>query len=139
MRTLIIHASEFSYNIKQRVKIPIVEDVDEGQTYEFRNCLVIFVTVEKDDITRLREIKGRFGEDIAVVMGQVNAESAVIYPYAHLSSNLSDPRNAIRVLKRLEDELKARGVSVHRSPFGWYKEFKLHCLGHPLSELSRSF
>jgi len=26
---------------------------------------------------------------------------------------------------------------VVRAPFGWYKEFVLHCHGHPLSELSR--
>jgi hypothetical protein len=28
---------------------------------------------------------------------------------------------------------------VYKAPFGYYKVFELKCLGHPLSELSRSF
>ena len=28
-------------------------------------------------------------------------------------------------------------MEIKRSPFGWYKAFKLSCKGHPLSELAR--
>jgi threonyl-tRNA synthetase len=38
----------------------------------------------------------------------------------------------------LEEQLDAVGFSVKRAPFGWYKAFKLHCKGHPLSELSKT-
>jgi Threonyl-tRNA synthetase len=71
------------------------------------------------------------------VFRSVNAESVVIYPYAHLSSQLAEPKKAVEVLKTLEMLIKAEGLRVIRAPFGWYKAFTLSCYGHPLSELSK--
>jgi len=41
-------------------------------------------------------------------------------------------------LRRLSEILVSRGYKVKRSPFGYYKSFKLECKGHPLSELSKT-
>ncbi|MBU2503476.1 MAG: threonine--tRNA ligase, partial [Nanoarchaeota archaeon] len=68
----------------------------------------------------------------------VGVKSVVIYPYAHLSSNLSSPDVASEVLEKAESAL-AKSFKVVRAPFGYYKEFELKVKGHPLSELSRSF
>ena len=62
----------------------------------------------------------------------------VIYPYAHLSSSLSSPDSAKKILKDMEDTLKKKEFNVQRVPFGWYKSFEVSCKGHPLSELSRT-
>ncbi|OYT63306.1 threonine--tRNA ligase [Methanosarcinales archaeon ex4484_138] len=61
----------------------------------------------------------------------------VLYPYAHLSSDLSSHDVAVSVLKGLETGLDS-DFEVMRAPFGWYKGFTLKCKGHPLSELSRT-
>src|SRR3989344_5405503 len=70
---------------------------------------------------------------------EVKAERIVLYPYAHLSSNLSDPTTALEYLAEAENVLKKEGFEVTRAPFGYYKEFELKCKGHPLSELSKQF
>ena len=62
----------------------------------------------------------------------------MLYPYAHLSSSLASRDPAIKVVATMEDLLRNSGFTVQRSPFGYYKSFRLHCLGHPLAELSRT-
>ncbi|HEC72533.1 MAG TPA: threonine--tRNA ligase [Thermoplasmatales archaeon] len=61
----------------------------------------------------------------------------MLYPYAHLSSNLASPKKAQEILVEIEYKLRNENFNVKRSPFGWYKAFKISCKGHPLSELSR--
>ncbi len=78
-------------------------------------------------------------DDMVDVAGKVNASAIVVYPYAHLSRRLAPPDVALEALRRIEESLKKRGLRVIRAPFGWYKEFELHCYGHPLAELSREF
>ncbi|MEM4717813.1 MAG: threonine--tRNA ligase, partial [Desulfurococcaceae archaeon] len=63
----------------------------------------------------------------------------LIYPYAHLSSNIAPPSKAIEILNELYEKTSTSlKIPVHKAPFGWYKSFKLECYGHPLSELSRT-
>jgi threonyl-tRNA synthetase len=77
---------------------------------------------------------------VKVILEQVNmvkAERIVLYPYSHLSSDLSSPMVALKVLSIVEEGLRAE-TEVTRAPFGWYKTFELRCKGHPLGELARS-
>ena len=70
--------------------------------------------------------------------GKVECRRVMVYPYAHLSSDLSSPELAVAALQNLESSLSSAGYEVKRAPFGWYKSFTVTCKGHPLSELSRS-
>ena len=76
--------------------------------------------------------------EIKDVFGKVGAEIVAIYPYAHLSSSLSSPDAAKKILINMEAGLEEMGLNVKRVPFGWYKSFEVSCKGHPLSELSRT-
>jgi threonyl-tRNA synthetase len=70
---------------------------------------------------------------------KVHTTRVMLYPYAHLSSDLAPPQTAVRALLAVGQGLTERtGLEVHRAPFGWYKSFTLSCKGHPLSELSRT-
>jgi threonyl-tRNA synthetase len=138
MRVLYIHSREFLYKPREKVKIDIAEEAEPTEKI-FHNTLVTFITVEQGDFNRRDEILGAFINDIMDIMQKVKAESVVIYPYAHLSNKLEKPNNAIRLLRMIHRKLEQKGVNSHRAPFGWYKEFKIHCLGHPLAELSRTF
>ncbi|MDI9643162.1 MAG: threonine--tRNA ligase [Archaeoglobales archaeon] len=129
MKLLLIHADYIEYEVKERTKL--AEDF-EGKGDRVEEVLVVFTSVEKGDN---EEIAKRAVEEISDVANKVGANRILIYPYAHLSSNLADSETAIKILKMLESELK--GFEVKRAPFGWYKAFKISCKGHPLSELSR--
>jgi len=138
MRILLIHVDHFEYQVKEKaLKEP--EPISEVEGGGFiKEALVCFCTVEKGDDANPRRVAENASETIEEVARSVKAGCVVLYPYAHLSSNLASSVVAIPLLKSLEEILKAKGFSVVRTPFGWYKSFKLSCKGHPLSELSRT-
>ncbi len=130
MRLLLIHADYIEYEVKEKTKL--AEDFEEkGDRVE--EVLVAFTSVEKGDN---EEVVTKAVGDILDVAKKVDAKRILIYPYAHLSSNLADAETAVSILKKMESEI-AKEFEVKRAPFGWYKAFKLSCKGHPLSELSR--
>ncbi len=129
MRLLLIHADYIEYEVKEKTKI--AEDF-EGRGDKVDEVLVVFTSVEKGDN---EEVVKKAAEEIKDVAGKLGAEKVLIYPYAHLSSNLADSETAISLLRALEAELK--DFEVKRAPFGWYKAFRISCKGHPLSELSK--
>ena len=137
MRTLMIHSDYLRY--KTRSKTKIAEDIDdEKRVSGVDEALVAFIAVEKEDEENPELIINKAVKEILNVQNKVNAENIVIYPYAHLSSSLSNPDIAQKILKGIEAELLDNNEAVLRVPFGWYKSFELSCKGHPLSELSRN-
>ena len=137
MRTLMIHSDYLRY--KTRSKTKLAEDIeDEKRANGVDNALVVFTAVEKEDEENPDLIVLKAVKEILSVQNKVNADNIVIYPYAHLSSSLSNPNVATKILKGIEAELIDNNEAVLRVPFGWYKSFELSCKGHPLSELSRT-
>jgi len=100
--------------------------------------LVAFCTIEKDDEKDPAQVAENGAQAVKDVADQVRTKNIMIYPYAHLSSSLASRDPAIKVLATMESILKGQGFLVQRSPFGYYKSFRIHCLGHPLAELSRT-
>ena len=137
MRLLLLHCESFEYEVRQTaVKNP--EPLQDNRAGKFENVLVAFSTIEKEDEQNPSEVVRRATESIAEVARSVNPKCILIYPYAHLSSSLASAAVAISVLEQESKSLSEMNFEVHRSPFGYYKSFSLHCLGHPLSELSRT-
>jgi len=137
MRILLLHCEHFEYTIREEaVKNP--EPLENNGHGEFQNVLVAFCTVEKEDEPDHEQVVRGVSESVAEVARSVHTNNILVYPYAHLSSSLASRDPAIKILRGVSENLRADGFSVHRSPFGYYKSFQLHCLGHPLSELSRT-
>jgi len=136
MRILSLHCDYIKFKpVKKALKNPEELTKAEEKEKEIKEALVIFTAVEKGDNL---EIVSKLVENIEDIAKQVKAKRIVLYPYAHLSSNLALPDVAISVLKEAEQELKkTKKYDVTRAPFGYYKEFELRCKGHPLAELSR--
>lgn len=61
----------------------------------------------------------------------------LVYPWAHLSNFLSNEANAADVCPTIAKMLNEKGREAHYSPFGWYKSFKISCLGHEVAEMYR--
>ncbi len=130
MKLLLIHADFIEYEVKKKTKIA---ETYEGKGERVEECLVVFTAVEKGDNKSVIE---RAVREISKVAKEIGVERVVVYPYAHLSSELADPSVGIKILNLLTERLSEE-FEVHRAPFGWYKAFKISCKGHPLSELSR--
>lgn len=132
MKMVLLHSDWIEFKPREKA----VKTAEETSKKEVRveEALVTMVTVEKEDNIEVVEKAAR---DILDVFRRVKAERIVLYPWAHLSSNLASPINALEILKKLELKLTEEGIEVVRAPFGWYKAFKISVKGHPLSELSR--
>lgn len=137
MRLLLIHADYLEFEAKEPT--PAAEEVPrERKSGRIEEALVAFTAVEEADEADPLGVARNAASEIESVCKQVEAKRVVLYPYAHLSSSLSTPATAIRVLDAIREELEAKGFEVLRLPFGWYKAFRISCKGHPLSELSRT-
>ena len=136
MQLLLIHSYYIEYEVKKSTHVAekIEESLNHGRLEE---ALTVFIAVESVDEPNPDDAVKRVVEEIDKVAAQVKAERIMLYPYAHLSSDLSSPKVAVSVLKDIEKALSGK-YEVMRAPFGWYKAFKISCKGHPLSELSRS-
>ena len=136
MQLLLIHSDYIEYETKKDT--PVAEKIDESfKKGRLEEALTVFIAVESVDETGRGEVVSRAVDDIRKVAGQVNTDRIMLYPYAHLSSDLSSPSFAVSVLKELE-EILSPDYEVSRAPFGWYKAFRISCKGHPLSELSKT-
>jgi threonyl-tRNA synthetase len=134
MKLLLIHSDYIEYHVKDKA-IPQPEELKE-KTGRLDEALTVFIAVEKPDEDAPQQIVANAASEIRKTAEQLKVTNIMLYPYAHLSSNLGSPKVAQQILIDLENDLKAT-YTVKRSPFGWYKAFKISCKGHPLSELSR--
>ncbi len=133
MKILLVHADFIEFEPKQKA---IKQAEEAGSKKKVDECLVAFTAVEKGDEKNLPKAAEMLAKEIKDVASQVKADNIVLYPYAHLSKDLSSPDAAMKILKETELILK-KDFSVSHAPFGWYKAFTLKAKGHPLAELSR--
>jgi threonyl-tRNA synthetase len=136
LQLLLIHSDFIEFEAKRPTKM--AEEVeDSAKKGRLEEALCAFIAVEKFDEDDPEAVIAEASKQITDVVTQVHAARIMLYPYAHLSSNLSTPATAIKILKGMAETLSG-DYEVMRAPFGWYKAFTLSCKGHPLSELSRS-
>lgn len=135
MRLLLMHADLIAYETLSRTKVAETDIVAKDA---MQDALVAFCAVESADETDPEDIAAQTAAEIRAVAAKVGAVRVMIYPYAHLSSDLARPVAAVSVLKETVRVLTATSsLEVRRAPFGYYKKFTVTCKGHPLSELSR--
>ena len=135
MKLLLIHSDFIEYEVKEKaIKNPEETKVKSDRLEE---ALTAFTAVEKIDEKTPKNAVNRAVSEIEKIAEQLKVKNIMLYPYAHLSSDLASPKKAQEILVEIEYELKQKNYNVKRSPFGWYKAFKISCKGHPLSELSR--
>jgi threonyl-tRNA synthetase len=136
MRLLQLHSDFIEYEPISK-EINDAEEIISKSKIKLENLVVVLVAIEKqdDEVTVLCAV-----EEMKQYLKTVGARKLLIYPYAHLSSNLSSPQNAFEVLKSLERIAKDSLIEqeVYRAPFGWTKAFDIKVKGHPLAENSKT-
>jgi threonyl-tRNA synthetase len=135
MKLLLIHSDYIEYEVKNKA-ISNPEEI-KLKNDRFEEALTVFIAVEKIDEKAPNQTVIDASFEIEKTAEQLKVKNIMLYPYAHLSSDLGSPKIAKEIFIELEYNLKNKYYNVKRSPFGWYKAFKISCKGHPLSELSR--
>ena len=131
MRILQLHCDSIEYTPTKKEIKSAEEDVSTEIT-RLEELVVAFVAVEKDDDSSVAQDAI---SQIKNSMEKIGCKKLLLYPYAHLSSNLASPSLAMSLLKEMES--LASGLDVSHSPFGWTKSYKIHVKGHPLAESSK--
>ncbi len=135
MRIITLHCDYIKFKpLKKALKD--ADELEDKKEKEVKDCLVVLTAIEKGDSHE--QIK-QLMESIEKTAKEVKTKNIVLYPYAHLSSNLANPTTAREYLVEAEHSLVKLKFNAVRAPFGYYKEFELKVKGHPLSELSREF
>src|SRR3989344_6187142 len=123
MKILLLHCDYIKFKaLKKALKSAEELSEKEKKEQEVKEALVVLTAVEKGDSKASVKL---YVDNIKDVASQVKAKNIVLYPYAHLSKNLSSPDVAVEVLKEAEKALEKERYKVSRAPFGYYKEFEL--------------
>lgn len=139
MRLMLIHADRFSFQVTDKTTVSgFAGEIAPGEERaSLEEVLVAFVSVEKGDESDPRDVAEQAAAQIRATADKVGAARVIVYPYAHLSSDLAKPRVAAGALDQITELLSGEsGLEVHRAPFGYYKSYDIACKGHPLSELA---
>ncbi len=131
MRILQLHCDSIEYTPTKK-EIKSAEDIENPQTQRLEELVVVFVAIEDGDDSSVAQ---NAITQIKNSMEKIGCKKLLLYPYAHLSSNLAKPSTAISLLKEMESG--ASDLEVSHSPFGWTKSYKLQVKGHPLAESSK--
>ena len=130
MRILQLHCDNISYEPTKK-EIKSAEDIDP-KPVSIDEVVVCFTAIEKDDT---EDVAKDAISQIKESMKKIGCPKLLLYPYAHLSSDLSAPSTALSLLKLMESECSE--LEVSRAPFGWTKSYNVKVKGHPLAESSK--
>jgi len=131
MRILQLHCDSIEYTPTKK-EIKMAEDIENPEPQRLEEVVVAFVAIEDGDDSSVA--KNAISQ-IKNSMETIGCKKLLLYPYAHLSSNLAKPSVAVTLLKEMEDN--ASDLEVSHSPFGWTKSYKIQVKGHPLAESSK--
>ena len=130
VRILQLHCDNIEYTPTKK-EIKTAEDI-VPETKRLEEVVVVFVAIENGDDSSVAQ---NAASQIRNSMQKIGSNRLLLYPYAHLSSNLAAPSTALSLLKEMESSFS--DIEVSHSPFGWTKSYKIQVKGHPLAESSK--
>lgn len=133
MRLLQLHCDFIEYEPIEK-EIRDAEEIVSKSKIRLEDLVVAFVAIENLDDESVAKMAV---DEIKKYLDMVKSSRLLIYPYAHLSSNLAPPALAIDIIKSVESFAKGSISQVYRAPFGWTKSFNIKVKGHPLAENSK--
>jgi threonyl-tRNA synthetase len=134
MRILLLHADFIEYQPISK-EIQAAEDISSKSSNRIDEVIVALIAVEKDDD---ESIIDQVGSELKTYGEMIKCDSLLIYPYAHLSSDLATHSAAQSMLNSIEKKTRDLFKIVNRAPFGWTKSFNLKIKGHPLAEHAKT-
>ena len=132
MRILQLHSNFIAYKPVQK-EIALAEEAEKKEV-RLEELVVLFTAVEEGDNIKVAEMAI---DEVHGFLEKLGVNRILIYPYAHLSSKLAKPSEALKTVKAMESYASKKGIETFRAPFGWNKQFTISIKGHPLAEQSR--
>jgi len=130
MRILQLHSDFIEYEPIEK-EITDAENILSKSKVRLEDLVVAFIAVENGDDEAVAKAAV---DEIKKYIATVKSNRLLVYPYAHLSSDLASPSAAIDIVKSVENFAKSSISQVYRAPFGWTKSFNIKVKGHPLAE-----
>jgi threonyl-tRNA synthetase len=134
MRILQLHSNYIVFKPVEK-EIAVAEEAEKEEN-RIEEVVVLFTAIEEGDDAALAQ---KAIDDVHAFLGKQKVNRILIYPFAHLSSDLSKPSEALKIIKGMEAYAKQKGIETYRAPFGWTKQFTISIKGHPLAEQSRFY
>ena len=118
MRILLLHADFIEYQPISK-EIQAAEDIPSKSSNKIDEVIVALIAVEKDDD---ESIIDEVGNELKTYGEMIKCDSLLIYPYAHLSSDLATHTVAQSILNSIEKKTRDLFKIVNSAPFGWSRE-----------------
>jgi len=138
MRALIWHVDSFVCIITEKGRSPLVEPMGERET-RVGEALLVLASVERGDERAPDIVAERAATMLAEHARKLRVSTIVLHAFAHLFAELAAPSDAVAVMQQVATRLRDDGLTVIRTPFGWFNELDIQAKGHPLSRLARVF
>jgi threonyl-tRNA synthetase len=134
MRILLLHSDFIEYQPISK-EVQTAEDIPSKSKEKIDEVIVALVAVEKDDD---ESIIGEVCKELKTYGETIKCDNLLIYPYAHLSSDLATHSKAQELLISIQNNTRDLFKNVNRAPFGWTKSFNIKIKGHPLAEHAKT-
>jgi threonyl-tRNA synthetase len=134
MKILQLDCDSISYELVKPEASLYEESTEKKATID--DALALLVSVEKGDDNSVAD---KALEDVTRQMAQLKRKRLVVYPFAHLSNDLAEPKSAMMLINYMAERATAANLEVKKAPFGWNKKLSIEIKGHPLAEQSRSY
>jgi threonyl-tRNA synthetase len=134
MRILQLHSNFVVFTPVEK-EISMAEEAEKKEN-RIEEVVLLLTAVEEGDNEAVAQ---KAVNDARAFLGKLKVNRVLIYPYAHLSSQLAKPAEALKILKAMESYAKEKDIETYRAPFGWNKQFSVSVKGHPLAEQSRHY
>ena len=134
MRILLLHSDFIEYQPISK-EIDSAEEIPSTSSKKINDVIVALIAVEKDDD---ESIIDDVCKELKTYSETIKCDNILVYPYAHLSSDLANPVAAQAIIISVEKKAKGLFSIVNRAPFGWTKSFNVKIKGHPLAEHAKT-
>ena len=134
MRILLLHSDFIEYQPISK-EIDSAEEIPSTSGKKINDVIVALVAVEKDDDESIIDYVCK---ELKTYSEMIKCDNILVYPYAHLSSDLANPVAAQALIISVEKKAKGLFSIVNRAPFGWTKTFNVKIKGHPLAEHAKT-
>ena len=99
MKIITLHCDYIKFKALKKA-LKGVEELKSKDEIEVKESLVILTAIENGDS---KETTKELVKSVEKTAKDVKAKNIVLYPYAHLSANLSNPKTALSILKMLKN------------------------------------
>lgn len=129
MKALLFHCKRYRVEVGKLANRPkdVAPEKVKEKKQTAKECVTFLVTVEKGD--DLKKCCPALAKEVLEVCKDFKCDLAVMLPFAHLSSDLADSKEAVAALDLLEKRLSGK-LKIMRSHFGSHKSLLLDVHGH---------